>query len=138
MLKRTLVALAATAALAACDVAAPASSTAGPGTVPVPPGNAAGLFRQVCVANQDDLSGATATLAALPFTRNSGQDIYYHDRLDLSFKVTPNGASAVCSMVWGPTEGLGRYVQAIRQVAPEALVDAGDGGLLRAGILGLY
>lgn len=139
MIRRSLGALAALAMLAACDVPAPGGPDVIAGSVRPAPGVAAGLFQAVCVDNQLDLSAAPATLAGLPFTRNTVEDIYYHDSLNLSFKITPRGdASAICSMVWAPNQPAASYQQALRQVAPDHLFLDPENGLYSAGILGLY
>lgn len=132
---RALIALAAVAALAACE--APSSPTVLAGSQPVPAANAAGLFNQVCVANQFDLDGAKATIATMAFTRNSAQDIYYSNTLNLSFKITPTSGGAICSMVWASHDSPARNAATIAAVAPDAQFRDGENGLLSTAILGL-
>jgi len=114
----------------------PMSASAGPGTQAVPAGNAAGLFRQVCAANRGNLRGAPSTLARLPFTRNTREDIYYHNQLDLSFKLSPATGGTICSMVWASPDSSAANGAALRAVAEDVVFDSSRGRLLAAGIMG--
>lgn len=122
------------AALAACEVPSSPDATGGEATLAA--GNAAGLFQQVCIVNQAMLSEAPKTMVNLPFTRNSTEDVYYHNELDLSFKLTPQGGGVICSMVWTSDSNTGVNRATIMSIAPDALFRETD-GQMSAAIIGV-
>jgi len=120
--------------LAACEP--PSAPNAYAGEASVPAANAGGLFQQVCVVNQNQLAEAPKVLGQLPFTRNSTEDIYYHNTFNLSFKLTSQPAGAICSMVWSSTDNAGTNRATILSVAPGAVFRDVNNGLLTSAIIG--
>ena len=100
--------LGATVALSACvesNTAAPpaGSSQVGPGARKADVVDASVMFRRVCVVTAPDMAAAKRELSKMPFVQNSATGTYYHQALDLSFKVRKEGGQTVCSMVLGTT-----------------------------------
>ncbi len=131
---RLAIPLAALVVLAACEP--PSSPDAAAGATGVPAANAAGLFRQVCLANQTELAEVPKTLVQLPFTRNTSDDVYYHNDLNLSFKLTPQTGGTICSMVWSSADNAGTNRATILSIAPDALFRDNGAGLLSAAVIG--
>lgn len=134
ILAKSVLAAVAGLGLAACEP--PSSPNAFAGETSAPAANAGGLFQQVCVANQNQLAEAPKLLAQLPFTRNSTEDIYYHNTFNLSFKLTAQPAGALCSMVWSSPNDAGTNRATILSVAPGAVFRDVDNGLLSSAIIG--
>lgn len=88
---------------AATRAAAPVSANAGPGPNDATPAQAAALFRQVCVDTVPSHAKARTALAALPFVQRQSTGTYYHNSLNLSFKLIADGPTPVCSLVFGAT-----------------------------------
>ena len=134
MMKKAILAGVAVLGLAACEP--PSAPNAYAGETSVPAANAGGLFQQVCVANQNQLAEAPMVLAQLPFTRNSTEDIYYHNTFNLSFKLAAQPAGSRCSMVWASTDSAGTNRATILSVAPGAVFRDVNNGLLTSAIIG--
>ncbi len=102
MLRQILLPLA-FATLAACQTTTGgvASPNAEPGTASVEPADAALLFASVCAETGASHDAASAQLATLPFRQNSRTGTWYHQNLNLSFKLVTDGGGQACSMVVG-------------------------------------
>jgi hypothetical protein len=108
-LLRLVVAAVVTMGLVACEPAppvrmmvagAPSAPDAGPGER-LPTATAAGtLFANVCLATAPSFVAAPLALFTEPFTQNSTTGTYYHNSLNLSFKLIDNGGSLRCSLVF--------------------------------------
>ena len=134
MFKKAIATALALAALSACD--APSQPGYYGGTAPINAAQAVGFYDQICAANARDMSAARATMGTMPFVRNSDEDIYYHRTLNLSFKITPTQGQAVCSMVWVPSDGVGRAMNVVQTSFPAALLRDNQDGTVTAFLYG--
>ncbi|MGB5557049.1 MAG: hypothetical protein WBN04_03450 [Paracoccaceae bacterium] len=75
-------------------------SEVGPGPAAVDAVSASKLFNDVCGKTAPSFRKAPAVMAELPFRQNTATGTYYHQSLDLSFKLLPKR----CSMVFGSVE----------------------------------
>ncbi|WP_126974940.1 hypothetical protein [Frigidibacter oleivorans] len=81
-----------------------AAAQVGPGSSLLDPEDqifAAMLFNDVCGDTGAKPAAAKAVLAKLPVTQHPETGTYYHQNLDLSFKLVKEGSHDVCSMVFG-------------------------------------
>lgn len=130
-MKRFAAATIALTTLAACE--APTSPDFIGTSTPISTARAAGFFQQVCLNNGADLSAARQTLAGLPVILNSIDDIYYHTKNLISFKITPvSRFETVCSMVWDPIEPNNRSMSVLQQVDPTAVLRDNEDGTITA------
>ncbi|NSX55059.1 hypothetical protein [Parasulfitobacter algicola] len=96
---------------------------AGPGIDFVSPGRAAALYKQVCVSNATNFENVPAVLAQMPFRQEPESGIYYHQDLNLSFRLGKSKNSDFCGMVWASVDPENANLAAIRSVAPHAQVE---------------
>ena len=73
------------------------SPNAGPGKETLSAFDAGVIFADVCLTRGPNFEGAKQGISGFPFTQNSGTGTYYHNRANLSVKVT----NVQCSMVYG-------------------------------------
>ncbi len=94
--------------LSACDeTSTTATSTptaVGPGPYAVNVIDAAVMFGRVCAQSYPSLSKARAAVLELPFVQDPRTGTYFHQNLDLSFKLTDSSGAKFCSMVFGSKE----------------------------------
>ncbi len=133
MIRATGLLLAATLGLAACVQPSAPSGPVGPGATAPDAGTTALLFRDVCLANLPDLNQTRSALAAGPFRQDSGSGIYYHNALDLSFKVRSEAGTPVCSVVAGLAGNAGGFGAAIAALAVPTGLKVNVGSPLAAG-----
>jgi len=129
MMRRSCITIVLTGAtlLAGCvDAAKPVSPptgsilvdpSVGPGPSPATPKQAGVLFAQICIATLPNFEGAAAKLSAPPFKQNSTTGTYYHQQINLSFKLMKEDGKPVCSLVYGAksaiTPGVTAFANAV-------------------------
>jgi len=128
VIRRALFGLAVLASLGACaeggaSGAVRSSAEVGPGSVPVDLLTATTLFQRVCVDTAPGFQTAPQAISGLPFTYNTRSEIYYHDTLNLSFKLVPSPRGTICSMVLFSNEQAGVLAIAMGVAA------SGDGNI---------
>lgn len=103
MIKRTLAKLPVMAALVACEPTATTPVARGPvdvGSTPLSLSQAATFWTNICVETQPTFRAAPEALAARGFVQNPSTGTYFHQQLDLSFKLIGTGRDTLCSMVF--------------------------------------
>lgn len=103
---------------------APSAPDADPGEQ-LPTAAAAGtLFANVCLATAPSFVAAPLALLTEPFTQNSTTGTYYHDNLNLSFKLIDEGGRLRCSLVFAaagdPDAVYTAFVAAAEARSPQA------------------
>ena len=107
-------------ALAACETPSetinvngvPVDPDVGPATTPAGAAEAGALFRQVCLAHAPAFGGSAAALRGGPF-RRAATDVWYHDSLNLSFKLITVDGQPACSLVFASDDGFATLADAI-------------------------
>lgn len=89
----------------------PTSATAGPGSVEMSAFDAGVIFADTCLIRGANFEHATEGLRVHNMTQNSATGTYFHNRSNLSVKVT----SQQCSMVFATSQPMDEVVAALAQ-----------------------
>ena len=104
-MRRILALVAGLGLLGGC-VQPPLDAEVGPGSEPVTARAATAMFQNVCVDTAPDFAAAPGRLTALQFRPHPRTGTFYHDRMNLSFKVFTQDGHRICSIVFAPRDDL--------------------------------
>jgi hypothetical protein len=97
---------------------------AGPGQTLTTASAAGKLFAEVCLATAPSFVAAPLALSVQPFTQNSTTGTYYHNSLNLSFKLLDRDSGLACSLVFAaagePDQTYAAFVESAEARFPQA------------------